>query len=108
MVIADVAGKGLSATFFMTIAKTLINSTCRYYPENPESTLEEVNNMLAQNNTESMFVTAFLIYYDIKIGEVSYANAGHHAAMKIGSDGEISGFGVFNDLATGLSSGNKL
>jgi sigma-B regulation protein RsbU (phosphoserine phosphatase) len=107
MVIADVAGKGLSAAFFMTIAKTLINSICRYYPENPESALEEANNILAHNNTESMFVTTFLIYYDIKTGEISYANAGHHAAMKIGSDGEISGFGIFNDLVLGFLPGTS-
>jgi sigma-B regulation protein RsbU (phosphoserine phosphatase) len=102
MLIADVAGKGLSAAFFMTIAKTLLNSICRYYPNNPESALEEANNILAQNNSESMFVTVFLIYYDIKTGEISYANAGHHAAMKIDSDGEISGFGIFNDLVLGF------
>lgn len=107
MVIADVAGKGLSAAFFMTIAKTLINSICRYYPENPESALEEANNILAQHNSESMFVTVFLIYYDIKTGEISYANAGHHAAMKIGADGEISGFGVFNDLVLGFLPGTS-
>ncbi len=105
LLVADVSGKGLSAAFFMTIAKTLLNNICKYYPNNPESALEEVNNILAKNNSESMFVTLFLAYYDINSGEMTYANAGHHAAIKISEDGQLSEFGVFKNLVLGFLPG---
>jgi serine phosphatase RsbU (regulator of sigma subunit) len=102
LLVADVSGKGISAAFFMVIAKTLIQSLCFEENSNPATVLQKANNILCRNNKRSMFVTAFLVYYDIKSGKLMYANAGHHDALGIKTDGEFVKFGAKNRVALGV------
>jgi sigma-B regulation protein RsbU (phosphoserine phosphatase) len=79
VVIADVSGKGISAALFMVIAKTLIKncSLCR----SPKMLMESVNKKLCEGNDESIFVTAFVGFYNIPTGRFVFINAGHNPPL---------------------------
>jgi sigma-B regulation protein RsbU (phosphoserine phosphatase) len=75
--IGDVSGKGIPASLFMAITKTLIKAITLWDTE-PGRILTKVNDELNQGNDACMFVTIFLGVLNTKTGEVSYANAGHN------------------------------
>ncbi|MDR0821210.1 MAG: SpoIIE family protein phosphatase [Oscillospiraceae bacterium] len=77
VVIADVSGKGISASLFMLVAKTLIKTSAAY-ENNISDIFAGVNDKLcANNNKDDMFITAFMGILDMSSGEFSYVNAGH-------------------------------
>lgn len=108
MLIADVSGKGMPAALFMMMSKTIIRDICLNdeHPH-PQTVLEQANNRLIENNQENMFLTAFLAFYHVDTGLMSYANAGHHATVRIEADGEYSNFGVNYEPGLGMFPGTK-
>jgi len=103
LIIADVAGKGISAAFYMNMAKVVINGECNQtYDANPAKVFKKVNNIFCKNNDSGMFLTAYLLFYDIETGKISYANAGHHEIIKVKSNGECECFGMLSNMALGL------
>ena len=76
MVMADVSGKGVPASLYMAITKTLIK-THTYVEDSPEKVFNYVNAKLCENNQDDMFVTAWLGILDLKTGMVKACNAGH-------------------------------
>ncbi|MDR3337591.1 MAG: SpoIIE family protein phosphatase [Treponema sp.] len=79
-VIADVSGKGVPAALFMVIAKTLLR-THMLQSHDPALALKQVNTLLCEDNTLSMFVTAFICSLDLKTGILKYANGGHNRPL---------------------------
>ncbi len=86
--IGDVAGKGVAAALFMAITQSLIRLTVRER-DDLASAIARVNNLLAANNEESMFATAFCAVIDVVTGEVTYGNCGHNAPLLLHRDGAI-------------------
>lgn len=83
MVMADVSGKGVPATLFMMISKTLIKSAAQL-GLSPKEVLEKVNNQLCESNEAEMFVTVWLSVLEISTGKMICANAGHeYPAIKL-------------------------
>ncbi len=76
-VIGDVSGKGIPASLFMVISKTLIKSEA-IRDISPAEVLYNVNNSLNEGNDEMMFVTVLLCMIDLTTGEVNFANGGHN------------------------------
>lgn len=76
IVVADVSGKGVPAALFMVIGKTLIKDHTNV-GDNLGEVFYEVNNLLCDNNSEQMFITAYEAVIDLKTGRVDYVNAGH-------------------------------
>lgn len=74
--IADVSGKGVPAALFMMAAKTLLQSYAQL--GDPAKILSAVNDSLAENNSNMMFVTAWLGIIEPASGRMEYANAGHN------------------------------
>ena len=106
--VADVSGKGIPAAFFMGIAKTIIkNVSLLNKTIDPGEVLARANTVLSQDNDEFMFITAFLAYYKLDTGELSYANAGHHKATRITKDQCLDKFGDMNDPALGFDGDYK-
>lgn len=89
LVIADASGKGVPASLFMAVAKTLIKATARV-GRSPAEILGEVNDELSCNNDQSMFITVFFAILDLHSGELRYANAGHNPPLLIGRGGTLS------------------
>ncbi len=86
IVVADVSGKGVPAALFMAISRTLIKATA-LSSSSPAHTVAEVNNFLAADNEQMMFVTLFHGVIDITTGAFTYVNAGHNPPYRIGPDG---------------------
>ncbi|MCC7081437.1 MAG: CHASE2 domain-containing protein [Burkholderiales bacterium] len=75
--IADVSGKGIPASMFMSITKALTKSVALRAGEDAASLLTQTNIELARDNPESMFVTAFAAILAVESGELTYWTAGH-------------------------------
>ena len=96
--IADVSGKGVTASLFMARAITLLSQ----YAESgysPALALKKYNETLASQNPNRFFITTFLAVYDPATGELTYANAGHNYPYVI-SDALIT-----LDGASGVAAG---
>ena len=100
LIIADVSGKGISASFFMAVTKRTLRNTCINEPDDPAKSIDMANKILCGYNI-NMFVTLFLIYYDMETGEIKYANGGHNEAVCLKENGTVDVFGCLNNAALG-------
>ncbi|MCP4179881.1 MAG: SpoIIE family protein phosphatase, partial [bacterium] len=101
ILIADVSGKGISAAFFMSIAKRVLRNVCTNEPDDPAEALKITNEILASYNV-NMFVTIFLMYYELDTGKAKYANAGHNEVLLVKTSGENEYFGCLGDTVSGF------
>lgn len=85
IVIADVAGKGISAALYMMRAQEIIKHTVQY-TNSIAKVFERVNNVLCEGNKTCMFVSAFLGIINLETGEMEYINAGHLPPFLIEDD----------------------
>ncbi len=82
LVIADVSGKGVPAALFMMVSKVLIKNRLQA-GDSPGDAISNVNDMLANGNTNSMFVTVWCCVLEIPTGKMIVVNAGHeHPAIR--------------------------
>ncbi len=75
--IGDVSGKGVPASLFMAVAKTLLKANAQSRDQ-PNLILERANQELCQGNDTCMFVTLFLAILDLSNGRLDYGNSGHN------------------------------
>jgi serine phosphatase RsbU (regulator of sigma subunit) len=101
LVIADVSGKGIPASLFMAVSRTVLKNICTHTID-PARALGEANDSLCQDNEASMFVTLILGYYTISTGHLTFANAGHDELILLKKDGSIRSFGSFHNIALGI------
>jgi adenylate cyclase len=77
-VVGDVSGKGLPASLFMALAKSLIKSIAlRADDPDPGAVLTRANVEISRDNPESLFVTVFAGLLDTRTGGLGFSNAGH-------------------------------
>ncbi|WP_448191824.1 PP2C family protein-serine/threonine phosphatase [Azospirillum sp. sgz301742] len=98
IVIADVSGKGIPAAFFMLVARTMLRAVAES-GVGPAETMRRVNNLLAAENEQSMFVTAFYGELDLTTGALSFSNAGHNPPLRMKRDGTVAELGRLPGLA---------
>jgi len=83
--IGDVSGKGVPASLFMAVTRTLFRAGA--LPDLPVNKLiEQLNETLCTDNDTSMFVTLFAGIIDLKTGEIMYCNAGHNPPVCLKPD----------------------
>jgi adenylate cyclase len=75
--VADVSGKGLPASLFMALAKSLLKSIALRNSTDPGAILVQASAEIARDNAESFFVTAFAGILDARSGVLAFCNAGH-------------------------------
>jgi serine phosphatase RsbU (regulator of sigma subunit)/putative methionine-R-sulfoxide reductase with GAF domain len=80
IVIADVSDKGLAASLYMAVTRTLIRATAPGTPS-PARTLERVNDLLLGNSQNGLFVTVFYGVLCPETGLLTYTIAGHNPPM---------------------------
>jgi len=97
----DVSGKGVPASLFMAVSKTLIKAHAQSGMSSADI-LYQVNNMLCEENESCMFVTVFLGILDIETGEVDYSNGGHNIPYIIHNDGSITKIPNTKGIALGI------
>lgn len=86
--VGDVCGKGVPASLFMVISKTLWKSVAlrddTHYM-NLGKLMRQANLEIARDNPEMLFVTAFVGLLDLRDGELIYCNAGHEKPLLLAS-----------------------
>ena len=76
LVIADVSGKGISASLFMMVSKALIQNQLMSGCD-PAQALQRVNTQLCERNRSKMFVTVWAAVLEVSTGKGLVCNAGH-------------------------------
>ncbi len=104
VVIADVAGKGVPAAFFMAIARTVTRAAAHDHLA-AGTCLREVNDAICAQNPHHLFVTLFYGILDPATGRFDFANAGHNAPFLIGADGRVDQLPMTGGVAIGVVPG---
>ena len=76
VVLADVAGKGLSAAFLMSSARTIFRVIAAT-EESPSNVLKKVNEYLIQDLPSTRFITMIYLIINPGTGSIVMSNAGH-------------------------------
>lgn len=80
VVVADVSGKGVPASLYMTLTKGLLDSISEEKTD-PGEILREANRHLYDTCKRKMFVTLFLGVIDPAARTMTYARAGHNPTI---------------------------
>ena len=88
IVVADVSGKGVPAALFMAITRTLLKSTAMFVTA-PSSCIRRLNDLLAAENEQMMFVTVFYGVLHLPSGQLRYVNAGHNPPYLLNAQNEV-------------------
>ncbi len=75
--VGDVSGKGVPASLFMAVTKTLFRATASN-GGTPGEILARLNAEICRDNDSCMFVTLFCAILNIRTGQVDYGNGGHN------------------------------
>ena len=82
--LGDVSGKGVPAALFMAMSIRLFRTLCKYQLK-PAEIATSMNNELALNNENGMFVTMFIGLLDLTSGRLDFCNAGHNPPVLNGN-----------------------
>ena len=83
--IGDVSGKGVPASLFMAVTRSLFRNISAHVAI-PSEIVRTLNNAMAEGNDTNMFVTLFVGVLDLTNGLLRYCNAGHEAPLLVGRD----------------------
>ena len=81
--IGDVSGKGVPASLVMTVTQSLFRAISSR-ESSPSKIVGSMNDLMAEKNESSMFVTFFCGILDLETGQLRYCNAGHNPAIMVG------------------------
>ena len=87
-VVADVSGKGLPASLFMALSKTLLKSAARRV-DDIGALMARANAEVSSENPESLFITAFAGLLDVRTGKLQFCNAGHEPPFARAPEGAL-------------------
>lgn len=103
-VVADVSGKGVPAALFMAISRTLLRSTA-LFERSPAGCVRRLNDLLALENEQMLFVTLFYGVINLETGKVNYVNAGHNLPYKITQDNVVTTVPTTRGMAVAVMEG---
>ena len=86
-IIGDVSGKGVPASLFMALTKTLAKSLARREQMPLDQVMRRINEEVSRENSASMFVTTIIGTIDARSGMAELCNAGHNAPIRVRSSG---------------------
>jgi serine phosphatase RsbU (regulator of sigma subunit) len=89
MVLADVAGKGMSAALLMANLQASIRSPYSVASENLPQILESVNRLFYENSEPNRYTTLFAGSYDDAAPSLRYVNCGHNPPLVLRQDGGV-------------------
>ena len=98
--IGDVSGKGVPASLFMAVTKTLFRATAGS-GGTPGEILARLNAEICRDNESCMFVTLFCAILNIRTGQVDFSNGGHNLPYHLQHSG-VSPLLNFGGRALGL------
>lgn len=77
--VGDVSGKGLPASLFMALGKSLCKSCALRGETDIGAIVRLANEEISRDNPEMLFITLFAGILDLGTGELRFCNAGHDA-----------------------------
>lgn len=83
--IGDVSGKGVPASLFMAVGKSLAKSCALRGETNVGAIINQTNLEISRDNSEMMFITLFAGVLNLATGELQFCNAGHDAPFLLRS-----------------------
>ncbi len=86
--VADVAGKGVSASLLMASLRAALQSEVRPDYRLPDMAVK-LNGFVHRSSAINSFITFFFAELDRTTGELAYVNAGHNAPLVVGRDGGL-------------------
>lgn len=99
--VGDVSGKGIPASLFMAITRSLLRIIAAT-EDSPTDIVRRLNDAIATDNTTSMFVTTFVGILDLTTHQLTYCNAGHNPPYLLTSDGRVTELAVAPNLPIGV------
>lgn len=78
LIIADVAGKGLSAALYMVRMQAMVHLLISHKDMSPKELLMALNENIKSNKTDKTFVTACVAFFPKNSEEVHFVRAGHN------------------------------
>jgi phosphoserine phosphatase RsbU/P len=99
--IGDVSGKGVPASLFMTLTRTLIRSYVSL--EKPLSqSIDRVNDELCKENPNYIFVTFLTGILDLETGMAGFCNSGHNPPVLLKRDGTVEFVNLSVNIPLGI------
>ena len=89
--IGDVSGKGIPASLIMAVTRGMFRILARQELR-PFEIAGHINDTLAEENEEMLFVTMFFACIDLKSGRAEFCNCGHNPPVLISFDGRVPHF----------------
>jgi phosphoserine phosphatase RsbU/P len=78
VVIGDVSGKGVSAAFYMTLIKGILQTQAQVTPESTRTTLIRANDIFYDQVERNKFISMIYAIFDFEKGSVLLSRAGHN------------------------------
>jgi len=104
VIIGDVSGKGVSAAFYMTMAKGIIKTISKTV-NSPREILSRMNTIFYENVPKDVFISVIYGEFDMECKVLRYARAGHNPLIVCKKSSGITELVVPKGLAIGLDSG---
>lgn len=87
--IADVSGKGISASLFMVMSEIILYDVATMTDADClSSVMASANNRLCRHNKEMMFVTVFMAAVNLETMKMTYVNGGHNPPLVYRHNGD--------------------
>ena len=87
--VGDVTGKGVPAALFMALSKALAKSVLLRDGNNLATAMTRLNDEIARDNGEDMFVTMLVGLLNTRTGELELCNAGHENPWLVTAKGDV-------------------
>ena len=100
-IIGDVAGKGVPASLYMAVTRTLFRNLAGNY-QSAANIVREMNHAIASANESLVFVTVFVGVLDLRTHHLTYCNAAHNAPALMTADGQCRLLEVETNLPIGI------
>jgi len=84
--IGDVSGKGIPGSLLMCVTRNLFRVVAQP-GYTPARIARQINEMVASDNEQMMFMTVFFGRIDLQTGRLDYCNCGHNPPVLISPDG---------------------
>lgn len=101
-IIGDVSGKGVPASLFMAITRSLFRTLSQQHGESPAEIMTQMNRAIVDSNESNMFVTLIIGILDLPTGRLRFCNAGHNPPILINKEGHISSIKTKSQLFVGV------
>jgi sigma-B regulation protein RsbU (phosphoserine phosphatase) len=88
LIIADVAGKGISAALLVSTLNAALYSYLEFNLPLTEL-VEKLNKLIFQSSPSDKYITFFIAVFNSETGEINSVNAGHNPALLLRQDGTL-------------------